>query len=1051
MKKKIFSCILSISVIASFVAIPTRAETEQAIQSDSVALGEMHTAVIKENGELYVWGYNRDGQLGFGKVTDSVPYIGGAILSDVVSVSASNDHCFAITKDGNLWAWGDNDNGQLGNGNENGSLWSPRKVMNNVSHVSTGKTCSGAVKYDGSLWLWGKSNARHNPINGNALTPTPQKIMDAVKQIEISQYSNLYYIAIIKNDNSLWTSGYNSDGQLGNGTREFDDSFRKIMDDVKSVSLGESHSAAITMDGSLWMWGDNEFGQLGNGLQNDSNVPIKVMDNVKSVSLGKSHSAAITMDGSLWIWGGESINTQKKIMENVLDVVIGDTCSAAVTIDGALWMWGSNNAGQLLGDDKTTITHPVKKIDGIKINSGHQSSSLLQQPTFTLQQTLIVSLEDMPQMLYARGKAGVTFTCDNSDVIELIPSNQKDIFETAEVSGVYVKALNPGTATITATAPDGTSAQCVITVEGKIAETIDDELILKAKICADNADYEYIKTSFNPPDVVILKDMNDWKFTAANANRAIENTANYLGLDFSKDNFYKVSLLAMLANGDTWVDSVYEAYNDENIKYVVDVVKTLSEDFPDTTAKQEIKKYLDGADTGVGDIIADGLSAGKAMYDEIKSAYILKNTSEDYRFMLEQIRNNTTITELRDACNDILDDIDEAEKETSIEIIEGACVAGEFDVAASFVQHLWDAAVDSNIVSYTLKQSIVGANLASEAIFSSNTISNDVLTMCANSVIENEMLKIMKDNEEAFLKNQNAQNARCFITSADVYKSLMVYSCDLASDYVSDLKNAELKKDFSFSLLKEALKESFKLFEGSQSADDIFRGIANVFSGISVDSSYDDLIEMIERIKQLTEEKDFYDPCGSDIALYIRDIISTTPSEWAKEYIDKAISYKLLDTDYQNNYQNNITRAEFCTLLTYLIDNKSDVSIEELAERAGRPAITAEFDDTMYVYVSEIAKLGIINGVGDNKFEPLGNITREQAAKMLCETAKVLGYDISAPQTDLSSVSDWAKEGVNFVVDRKIMTGTDNGFEPQGTYTKEQAITTMVRFFENIN
>ena len=97
-----------------------------------------------------------------------------------------------------------------------------------------------------------------------------------------------------------------------------------------------------------------------------------------------------------------------------------------------------------------------------------------------------------------------------------------------------------------------------------------------------------------------------------------------------------------------------------------------------------------------------------------------------------------------------------------------------------------------------------------------------------------------------------------------------------------------------------------------------------------------------------------------------------------------------------------------------------------------------------------MSKLGIVTGMGDNTFYPLGEITRQQAATMLMRAAEVLGYDISAPETTLEGVAAWATDGVNFVVDRGIMTGTENGFEPEGTYTKEQAVTTMVRFYENL-
>lgn len=50
------------------------------------------------------------------------------------------------------------------------------------------------------------------------------------------------------------------------------------MDNVKSVSLGYFHSAAITEDGILYTWGYNGYGQLGNGTTIDSSTPIKIMD-----------------------------------------------------------------------------------------------------------------------------------------------------------------------------------------------------------------------------------------------------------------------------------------------------------------------------------------------------------------------------------------------------------------------------------------------------------------------------------------------------------------------------------------------------------------------------------------------------------------------------------------------------------------------------------------------------------------------------------------------------------------------------------------------------
>ncbi|MBQ3567055.1 MAG: sigma-70 family RNA polymerase sigma factor, partial [Oscillospiraceae bacterium] len=71
------------------------------------------------------------------------------------------------------------------------------------------------------------------------------------------------------------------------------------------ISYGFSHKAYIDLDGTLYMSGSNENGQLGDGTTEDRTEAVAVMEDVsfKSVSLGKYHSAAIAEDGSLYMWG----------------------------------------------------------------------------------------------------------------------------------------------------------------------------------------------------------------------------------------------------------------------------------------------------------------------------------------------------------------------------------------------------------------------------------------------------------------------------------------------------------------------------------------------------------------------------------------------------------------------------------------------------------------------------------------------------------------------------------------------------------------------------
>jgi alpha-tubulin suppressor-like RCC1 family protein len=70
---------------------------------------------------------------------------------------------------------------------------------------------------------------------------------------------------IIKSDSSLWRSGSNFFGQLGDGTLISKSSFVKVLDDVKEISTGFDYSLALKNDGTLWSTGNNLAGQLGDG------------------------------------------------------------------------------------------------------------------------------------------------------------------------------------------------------------------------------------------------------------------------------------------------------------------------------------------------------------------------------------------------------------------------------------------------------------------------------------------------------------------------------------------------------------------------------------------------------------------------------------------------------------------------------------------------------------------------------------------------------------------------------------------------------------------
>jgi alpha-tubulin suppressor-like RCC1 family protein len=103
----------------------------------------------------------------------------------------------------------------------------------------------------------------------------PTLIDDESTWIAVSAGS--YHTVALKADGSLWAWGYNSKGQLGDGST----TFKKVPTQISTeewaaVSAGTKFTVALKADGSLWTWGWNNVGQLGDGTVVDKNVPTRV-------------------------------------------------------------------------------------------------------------------------------------------------------------------------------------------------------------------------------------------------------------------------------------------------------------------------------------------------------------------------------------------------------------------------------------------------------------------------------------------------------------------------------------------------------------------------------------------------------------------------------------------------------------------------------------------------------------------------------------------------------------------------------------------------------
>ena len=282
-----------------------------------VSGGSYHTAAIKTDGTLWLWGYNNYGQLGNNTaVNKSSPVQTIAGGTNWKQVGCGQYHTAAIKTDGTLWLWGRNSYGQLGD-NTIAAKSSPVQTIaggTNWKLVGCGQYHIAAIKTDGTLWLWGQNSFGQLGDNTVANKSSPvQTIAAGTNWKQVS--SGRHHTAAIKTDGTLWLWGRNSYGQLGDNTIAAKSSPVQTIaggTNWKLVGCGQYHIAAIKTDGTLWLWGQNSFGRLGDNTVVNKSSPVQTISagtNWKQVSSGAYHTAAIKTDGTLWTWGYNNFGT----------------------------------------------------------------------------------------------------------------------------------------------------------------------------------------------------------------------------------------------------------------------------------------------------------------------------------------------------------------------------------------------------------------------------------------------------------------------------------------------------------------------------------------------------------------------------------------------------------------------------------------------------------------------------------------------------------------------------------------------------------------------
>ncbi|PID33443.1 hypothetical protein CR969_00700 [Candidatus Saccharibacteria bacterium] len=303
-----------------------------------ISLGGSHTCAIASDDKVYCWGAGPYGALGTGSPTAPWTFQGTPIPIDYSGVlsgktvkylSASKGFTCVIASDDKVYCWGNNIHGVVGDGTETHAF---APVAVDDSGVLSGKTIKQLVTgyfhacvlaSDDKVYCWGhnsKGQLGDNSIAGwnrEALVPVAVDHSGVLAGKTIKKISSKgYHVCAIASDDKLYCWGYNSDGQLGDGTTvdsnvpvAVDHSGALSGKTIKQLVTGPKHTCVLASDDKAYCWGDND-GALGDGGWDSSSVPIPIDDSgalsgktIKQLGTLSSATCALASDNRIYCWG----------------------------------------------------------------------------------------------------------------------------------------------------------------------------------------------------------------------------------------------------------------------------------------------------------------------------------------------------------------------------------------------------------------------------------------------------------------------------------------------------------------------------------------------------------------------------------------------------------------------------------------------------------------------------------------------------------------------------------------------------------------------------
>jgi alpha-tubulin suppressor-like RCC1 family protein len=287
----------------------------------SIAVGRSHSCAVLDNGKLYCWGDNLNGQLGAPGTEPRKKPVEVVGITGAKAVAAGGFATCVVMADGTARCFGDNIWGQLGSGSSDERIVTTPADVIGLSNAAAldlaGPSTSDhacALLTDRTARCWGNNERFTLGIDLPQLqqpqysaSPIGVRGAEAILAIQTSQNAT----CALRTGKAIDCWGLNIDSILGDptiGDAVFAPEPHVVagLVDVTSFCMGGNHACAV-QGGLVSCWGANDWQQLGDGTTNNSATPVKVagsgIGNVNAVFCGESYTCATLMNGNKQCWG----------------------------------------------------------------------------------------------------------------------------------------------------------------------------------------------------------------------------------------------------------------------------------------------------------------------------------------------------------------------------------------------------------------------------------------------------------------------------------------------------------------------------------------------------------------------------------------------------------------------------------------------------------------------------------------------------------------------------------------------------------------------------